>query len=154
MRWSNDDGVPRRRRGHLGDGVARRAPSTVDVAPPDSTSAHSPQGLAAGLVGAALGWALFGAALPAVMAGAGTATVPGTVRRSRAAARRERAREHWPRLLEQVRLDTVNLGKPLPTALLAAGTAAPEELAAGFRSADRTWRTTGDFDRTLAVPDL
>src|SRR5215213_7859135 len=62
------------------------------------------------VVGAAIGWAMFGGVLPPVAIGLAGAAVPVLTARSRRERRRLLARESWPRLLEELRIKTTTLG--------------------------------------------
>lgn len=102
-------------------------------------------------VGGVVGFALFGGALPAVVAGAFAATFPAASRRARDERRRAAARDAWPRLIEEIRLQVGSLGRSVPHALFEVGRRAPEELRAGFAAAEREWLVTTDFARTVTV---
>jgi tight adherence protein B len=102
-------------------------------------------------VGAALAYAVFGAAAPALLAGAAAGATPTTAFRDRRRRRRERAQEAWPRLIEEIRILTGSVGRSIPQALFEAGRRAPDELRGGFDAAQREWAMTTDFGRTVAV---
>jgi len=102
-------------------------------------------------VAAALGWALYGGTIVPVAAGSMVATVPVWSARARRRTRREAAREAWPRLIEEIRLNTVTLGRSVPQALLTVGLRGPEELRPAFAAAQREWLMSTDFERTLDV---
>lgn len=101
--------------------------------------------------GAALGYAVFGAPLPAVAVGLFAGSFPVAGHRNRRRARRAAAQETWPRLIEEVRLLTGAVGRSVPQALLEAGGRGPEELRPAFAAAQREWLTSTDFARTVAV---
>ncbi len=103
------------------------------------------------LVGAAIGWALFGGALAPLAVGLGAAWFPVRSARTRRARRVEQARDAWPRLIEELRIQSVSLGRSIPQALFMVGRRAPEEMRPAFRAAEREWLISTDFDRTLAV---
>jgi tight adherence protein B len=103
------------------------------------------------IVGVGLGWAIWGGWIAPAAVGLGAASFPLAAARSRRAARRELARENWPRLIEEIRLQTVSLGRPVPEALLSVGLRGPEEMHAAFLAARREWLISTDFDRTLRV---
>lgn len=103
------------------------------------------------LVGAALAFALFGGALPALVAGTFAATFPVASYRARRARRRAEAREAWPRMIEEIRLMTGSLGRSIPQALLEVGRRGPDELRPAFAAAEREWLISTDFSRTVAV---
>ncbi|MGI8574505.1 MAG: type II secretion system F family protein [Egibacteraceae bacterium] len=115
-----------------------------------------PAELAAGtavlaVVGAGLGYALFGGLLPALAAAVGVASGPVTAARARTERRRLLAAEAWPRMIEELRLQTGSLGRSVPQALLEVGLRGPQEYRAAFLSAHREWVLSTDFDRTLAL---
>jgi tight adherence protein B len=103
------------------------------------------------IVGVGLGWAIWGGWIAPAAVGLGAASFPLAAARSRRASRREQARENWPRLIEEIRLQTVSLGRPVPEALLSVGLRGPEEMQPAFRAAQREWLISTDFDRTLTV---
>jgi len=103
------------------------------------------------VVGSGLAFALFGGALPAVVAGVFAATFPIASYRTRRDKRRAEARESWPRMIEEIRLLTGSLGRSIPQALLEVGRRGPAELQAAFAAAEREWLISTDFARTTAV---
>lgn len=103
------------------------------------------------LIGFGAGWLIWGGVLPAMAVGAIAAWVPFGSARSRRQRRREQAREAWPRMIEEIRLQTVSLGRSIPQALFTVGGRGPEELRPAFAAARREWLMSTDFDRTLAV---
>lgn len=104
-----------------------------------------------GIAGGILTYAVFGGAGPAVVAGSFAATAPTAVYRSRRRARRERAQEAWPFLIEEIRILTGSVGRSIPQALFEAGGRAPDELRGAFQAAHREWLITTDLERTIAV---
>jgi tight adherence protein B len=106
---------------------------------------------ALGLVTAALVYAVFGAAAPALIAGGLAAWFPVGALRGRRERRRTEAREAWPRMIEEIRLLTGSVGRSIPQALFDVGRRAPEELRPAFTAAHREWMLSTDFERTLAV---
>jgi tight adherence protein B len=88
-----------------------------------------------------------GAVLVGVLAGCWPVA---TWRRRRQSARRA-AREQWPRLIEELRVLTGPIGRPVPQALLEVGLRGPEELRPAFTAAQREWALSTDFERTVAV---
>ncbi len=103
------------------------------------------------IVGALIGWGIFGSIGPAMMFALGAGFVPiGAARQSRE-RRRSLARESWPRMIEELRLQAVSLGRSIPQALFEVGARGPEELRPAFAAARREWMISTDFDRTLAV---
>jgi tight adherence protein B len=103
------------------------------------------------LVTAALVYAVFGAGLPALVAGGLAAWTPIGAARARRDRRRAEAREAWPRMIEEIRLLTGSVGRSIPQALFDVGRRGPEELRPAFAAAQREWMLSTDFERTLAV---
>lgn len=103
------------------------------------------------VVGAALAFALFAGVLPALVAGLFAASFPIASYRARRDGRRHQAREAWPRLIEELRLQTGSLGRSIPQGLFEVGRRAPEELRPAFAAAEREWLLSTDFARTVAV---
>lgn len=109
---------------------------------------------ATALVGLATGLALFGGALPALPAlatAAFAATFPAAAARTRRERRRSDARDAWPRLIEEMRLQTGALGRSIPQALFEVGRRAPQEMQAAFAVAEREWLLSTDLTRTVAI---
>ena len=102
-------------------------------------------------VGAGVTFALFGGALPAVAAGLFAATFPVASYRARRDKRRSDAREAWPRMIEEIRLQTGSVGRSIPQALFEVGRRGPAELRPAFGAAEREWLISTDFGRTVAV---
>ena len=102
------------------------------------------------VLGSLLGLALFNPAA-AVVIGLATATFPVLSANARRIRRLDRARDSWPRMIEEIRLQAVSLGRSIPQALFAVGDRAPEEMRTGFEAARREWLMSTDFDRTLGV---
>lgn len=103
------------------------------------------------VVAAALVYALFAGVLPALVAGLFGATLPVASYRARRERRRAQAREAWPRLIEELRLQTGSLGRSIPQGLFEVGRRAPAELRPAFAAAEREWLLSTDFPRTVAV---
>jgi tight adherence protein B len=103
------------------------------------------------LVAATFGWAIWGGILVPLAVGAVAATVPVASARARRRARRELAREAWPRMIEEIRMQAVSLGRSIPQALLGVGMRGPEEMRPAFAAAQREWLISTDFGRTLNV---
>lgn len=99
----------------------------------------------------AFGLAIYDGALAGLALGIAAAGVPVTSARGRRKARRELARENWPRMIEEIRLQAVSLGRSIPQALLSVGLKGPEEMRPAFLSAQREWLISTDLDRTLVV---
>lgn len=96
-----------------------------------------------------IGFAVYGGGAAAMAMGAAAATLPVASARSRRRARRELARESWPRMIEEIRLQAVSLGRSIPQALMGVGLRGPQEMRPAFRVAHREWLMSTDFDRAL-----
>ncbi|MFZ4519061.1 MAG: type II secretion system F family protein [Microthrixaceae bacterium] len=105
----------------------------------------------AAFAAATLVLALTGAPLPALTAGLAAAAVPVSAWRSSERRMRETARRQWPALLEELRVRTGAMGRPIPQALLEVGLKGPGELRPAFRAAQREWLLSTDFGRTARV---
>lgn len=103
------------------------------------------------LIVAAVTFALFGAALPTALAGAFGATLPVELYRARRRRRRAEAQEAWPRMIEEIRLQTGALGRSIPQALVEVGRGCPDDLRPAFAAATREWLLTTDFVRMVTV---
>lgn len=103
------------------------------------------------VLGFGLGWLVWGGFLPALAVGGVAAWTPFGSARGRRQRRREHAREAWPRMIEEIRLQAVSLGRSIPQALFTVGARGPEETRPAFAAARREWLISTDFDRTLAV---
>ncbi|MDP8992988.1 MAG: hypothetical protein M3N31_08080 [Actinomycetota bacterium] len=103
------------------------------------------------MVGTATAYALFGGVLPALVAGSFAATLPLASYRARRQRLRAEAREAWPRMIEEIRIQTGSLGRSIPQALFEVGRRGPDELRPAFAAAERDWRVSTDFSRTVAV---
>lgn len=101
--------------------------------------------------GALLGWMVFGGSVPAIVLGVTAACVPPASARGRVRRIREMSRDAWPRMLEELRLAVVQLGRSVPQALLDIGERAPRELQPAFAAARREWLISTDLSRALAV---
>lgn len=104
-----------------------------------------------GLVGAALGFAVFGGPLPALALGAFAASFPVASYRNRRRTRRAVAQEAWPRMIEEIRILTGSLGRSVPQALFEVGRRGPVEMRPAFEAAHREWLISTDFARTTTV---
>lgn len=102
------------------------------------------------LVGWLVGWVLFNS-VAGIMVGIAATTVPLLSATARRRARLDKARDAWPRMIEELRLQAVNLGRSIPQALFAVGERAPQEMRDGFEVAHREWLMSTNFDRTLDV---
>jgi tight adherence protein B len=139
----------------LGPSPTRRRPRPVrdwlrqaglgDIRPTELVGSVS----ATTVLGGVVGFALFGGAVPAVLAAVFGATFPVAAFRGRRGRRLAEARDSWPRMLEELRLLTGTLGRSIPQALFDVGQRAPLELRDAFRTAEREWLLTTDFGRTI-----
>lgn len=103
------------------------------------------------LFGGVLAYALFGGLLPAIGTALFAATFPLASYRQRRRARRDRARDAWPRMLEEIRLLTSSVGRSVPQALFEVGQRAPVEMKSAFEAGHREWLLSTDFEKTIAV---
>lgn len=103
------------------------------------------------LLGALVGFAAFGGVAPAIGLGTFAASFPIAAYRGQRAARRRRAQDAWPRMIEEIRVQTASLGRSIPHALFEVGARGPEELRPSFAAAHREWLLTTDLARTFAV---
>jgi len=101
--------------------------------------------------GAMIGFGLFGGILPALVLAVFAATFPASSYRVRRQARRQRSHEAWPRLIEQIRVQTGSVGRSIPNALFEVGCNGPQELRPAFEAAHRHWLLTTDLRATLNV---
>lgn len=110
--------------------------------------------VASAAVGAVLGvvaWGLFGGLPVAAAVAAVGALGPAAVVRRRQVRRREQARDAWPRLLEELRLQVVSVGRSVPQALVEVGQRVPDDLRPAFAASAREWQRSTDLDRALDV---
>jgi tight adherence protein B len=98
-----------------------------------------------------VGWVFLGGLLPALALAGAAATTPFQLYRARRTARLAHAQEAWPRLIEEIRIHTLSLGRSVPQALFGAGLRAPAELQPAFEAAHREWLLSVDLARTLDV---
>jgi tight adherence protein B len=103
------------------------------------------------VVGSTAGALIFAGVLPAILLGAFAGSAPIATYRRRRATRLERARDAWPRLIEEIRILTGSAGRSVPQALLEVGLHGPSELRPAFEAAQREWLLSTDFGRTLDV---
>jgi tight adherence protein B len=103
------------------------------------------------IVGSGLAFAIFGGVAAPIMAGAFAATFPAAAARTRRRQRRLRARDSWPRMIEEIRLRATTLGRSIPQALFDVGLHGPEEMRGAFVEAHREWLITFDFPGTLRL---
>ena len=100
---------------------------------------------------AALAFAIFGGVLAPIIAGAFAASFPFASYRRRREQRRSEAREAWPRMIEEMRVQIGSLGRSVPQALLEVGKRGPQEMRPAFAAAQREWLISTDFGATVAV---
>jgi tight adherence protein B len=117
------------------------------VSPLQFTAAVVGVGLAAAVVASLVVGPGIGALVIGVLAGAS----PVAMWRARRSAARRAAQEHWPRLIEELRVLTGPMGRPIPQALLDVGARGPVALRPAFAAAQREWSLTTDFERTVSV---
>ncbi len=99
-----------------------------------------------------LAWMLFAGPVPAVVSGVLVAIAPVTVYRNRRMKLREQARNAWPLLIEEIRLQTGSLGRSIPVALFEVGRRAPTTpMVEAFDAAHREWLLSTDFHRSIRV---
>jgi tight adherence protein B len=103
------------------------------------------------MLGAVVGLALFGGAMPALVLALCVGAAPLASYRVRRQRLRATAQEAWPRLIEEIRIRTSGLGRSVPQALFEAGERAPASLRPAFAAAHREWVLSTDFERTVAV---
>jgi tight adherence protein B len=103
------------------------------------------------VVGAALAFAMFGGVFPALVLGLFAASFPVASSRARRASRVATAQDSWPRMIEEIRIQTSSLGRSIPQALFEVGRRGPVELRDAFEAAHREWLISTDFERTLTV---
>lgn len=140
-------------RGRMGSGTATSdwlaQAGLLDVRPGELLGRAALLG-AVGLLG---GLVVFGALLPAIVLAVWVALGwPLASCRLRRERLRAAAQESWPRLIEEIRIRTANLGRSVPQALFEAGASAgAAELRPAFDAAHREWLLSTDFERTVAV---
>jgi len=103
------------------------------------------------LLAAGTAFAIFGGIVPAIVLGGFAATFPLASYRNRRLARRSKAQEAWPRMIEEIRILTSSLGRSIPQALFEVGRRGPEEMRNAFAAAQREWLISTDFERTISV---
>ncbi len=108
-------------------------------------------GLVLFLIGALITHAVFGGIFPPLAGGTFATSFPIAAARARRDRRRHEAREAWPRLIEEIRITTVSVGRSIPQALFEVGARAPEDMRGAFEAAHREWLLSTDFPRTIAI---
>lgn len=140
---------PRRERLRLADRLSEwlREAGVGDVRVRDFVAVS----IAMAVIGGLLAFALFGGILPALAAGLFACSLPVAGYRGRRERRQADARDAWPRMIDEIRLQTGALGRSVPQALFEVGHRAPTELAPAFALAEREWLLTTDFSATVTV---
>ncbi len=103
------------------------------------------------LLGASMAYAVFGRLIPAILLGLFVGSFPVASYRLRRQNRRQRAQDAWPRMIEEIRVQTNSMGRSIPHAVFDVGRRGPEELRPAFDAAHREWLLTTDFSRTIRV---
>ncbi len=103
------------------------------------------------ILGVVVAYAAFGGPLPAIALGTFAASFPVASYRLRRQNRIQRAQEAWPRMIEEIRVQTGSMGRSIPHALFDVGRRGPDELRPAFDAAHREWLLTTDFPRTVRV---
>jgi tight adherence protein B len=107
---------------------------------------------AVGLLGGLAGAVMFGSFSAALSIGLASTVAPLSYYRSRRRRLLEQAAEAWPQMLEEVRMQTSSLGRPVPIALLDVGRRAPTQpMREAFEEAHRQWLLSTDFPSTVSV---
>jgi len=101
------------------------------------------------VLGAAVSYAAFGGIIPALAIGLFASSFPIDSFRRRRQDRRRKAQEAWPRMIEEMRVQTSSLGRSIPQALFDVGGRSPVELHPAFEAAHREWLLTTDLTRSL-----
>lgn len=104
-----------------------------------------------GVGGGGVAFALFGGPLPSLVTAALVASLPLGTYQARRRRRRAAARAAWPRMIEEMRVQTGSLGRSIPQALFETGRRGPPDLRSAFAAAEREWLVSTDFARTVAV---
>lgn len=104
-----------------------------------------------GIVATVASSMVLGAGIASVVIGLLAGGWPVAMWRRRRLTARRAAEEHWPRLIEELRVLAGPLGRPIPQALLDVGIRGPLELRGAFQAAQREWALSTDFERTVAV---
>ena len=95
---------------------------------------------------------VFGAVVPAIIAGIAALAAPLAAYRNRRSVLSEVARNAWPSLLEELRLQVGTLGRSVPAALLDVGRRSPTEpMRSAFHAAHREWLLSTDFVRVVRM---
>ena len=103
------------------------------------------------LAGAAAGLVVFGGVVPAGVAAALAGGLPVASYRARRVRLVEQARDAWPRMIEEIRLQTGGMGRSIPQALFDVGSRAPEPMRAAFAAAEQEWLVSTDLARAMTA---
>jgi tight adherence protein B len=101
----------------------------------------------AGLLGALVGWLVFGGVIAPAVLGLFVATLPIETLRRRLAKSKMLASDSWPQMIEELRLRCTSMGESIPQALFAVGANGPEFMRPAFEDAQREWLVSTDFRR-------
>ncbi|MBM3662621.1 MAG: hypothetical protein FJW94_06980 [Actinobacteria bacterium] len=116
-----------------------------------STARYIIVSLSAALLGGLLATLATGWSPVAAVVGLAVGAAPSLFwhRRHRVAVRA--AQDHWPRLLEELRIQVGPIGRSIPQALIEVGTRAPAPLRPAFDAAAREWSLRTDLEGMLRV---
>ncbi|MHB8295878.1 MAG: type II secretion system F family protein [Acidimicrobiales bacterium] len=103
---------------------------------------------ACALAGGLLGFIVLGGIATSAALGLGAAWLPVASLKARRRERMEAAREAWPYMIDQLRLEIGSLGRSVPQALFSVGHLAPAPLRPAFAAAEREWMISTDFPRS------
>jgi len=103
------------------------------------------------IIGFAIAVAMFGGVLPGIVLGLFAASFPIASARARRANRLAAAQDAWPRMIEEIRIQTSALGRSIPQAVFEVGARGPVELRGAFEAAHREWLISTNFERTMSV---
>ena len=106
---------------------------------------------AAGAAVAAGAWLMFAGPVPTVIGFIVGGSLPVGAARNRRQRRSGKAREAWPRMIEEIRLLISSGGQSVPQALFTVGARAPDDIRQAFERGHREWLISVDFDRSVAV---
>jgi tight adherence protein B len=99
-----------------------------------------------------LAWLVFAGVVAALVAGSMAAAAPIALYRKRRRRLLDQARDSWPYLIEELRLQTGALGRSIPVALFEVGAKAPTRpMREAFEAAHREWLLSTDFARACRV---
>jgi tight adherence protein B len=97
-------------------------------------------------------WSIFGATVPALLTGIGAMAAPLATYRQRRQRMVEQARDAWPSMLEELRLEVGAMGRSVPAALFDVGRRSPiDTVRQAFEAAHREWLLSTDFPRVIRL---